>query len=121
MTGNRTAIDVGTPDPEQRLFAGLLDRALNRRAGAGGRWTVRWTDPAPLPPPLIGPGRPTRLEMAWFDCDGDLILVVDAEEPMARYWRAGLDHWVDQCLAAHRAWHDHERDLEIAPWQKKRA
>ena len=117
LDGRLTARQLGLcfPSIDERQFAINLCKALNRKHARKGRWAVAWTDP-------VASGAPTRLAMGWQDPDGDIPYWVDCEDGTAAILAAGVDHFVDQCCAAHDEYLAMLRDVDVKPDQQvKRA
>lgn len=99
---------------EMRLWAIQLCERLNDEIGLDGRWAVGWTDFSP------NDGFPKRAFMAHLDHDGDLIFIVDIEDPFLIMVGA-LDDYVDQAAQAHKSTQGHLADVGVKPDQRIKA
>lgn len=99
---------------EMRIFATELCERLNRDLHLDGSWVVGWTDFSP------SDGFPKRLIMAYLDRDGDLIFLVDAEDPFL-IMLASVDEYMNQCQAAYDHAHAHVADVGVTETQRIKA
>lgn len=99
---------------EMRMFAVELCERLNAEIAFDGRWAVGWTDFSPTD------GYPKRLFMAYLDRDGDLILIVDAEDPFL-VMVTSADDYIDQCTQAFYQAGSYAHDAGVTPDQRIKA
>jgi hypothetical protein len=99
---------------EMRMFAVELCERLNREIALDGRWAVGWTDFSP------SDGFPKRAFMAFLDQDGDLILIIDIEDPFL-IMVGSADDYLDQAAEAHGRAQGHLADVGVKPDQRIKA
>lgn len=106
----------------QRVFAiDLLDR-LNKHVHHDGTWIVAWCDPVPTPVMdgiLVMP-IPTRLVWMHKDRDGDVNLVIDADDSLDELV-ATIDQRVDDAAQGMRKYREIMGDVDVRPDQTRKA
>lgn len=115
LTAGKLVTSKGNPlPPEMRVFAIELCVRLNTELHLDGAWAVGWTDFA------ASDGFPKRLLMAYIDKDGDLIFVVDAEDPFL-IMVAYVDDYIEQCAQAYTHTQGHLADVGVNQNQRIKA
>ena len=115
FTAGNLVQSKGTALPtEMRVFAVNLCERLNAEIHLDGTWSVGWTDFS------VEDGFPKRLLMGYLDKDGDLIFLVDAEDPFM-IMIACVDSYIDQCAQAYRQAYEHAADVGVKPDQRIKA
>ncbi len=99
---------------EMRVFAIELCKRLNFEAALNGRWAVGWTDFSP------SDGFPKRAFMAYLDQDGDLIFIVDIEDPFL-IMVGSVDDYIDQAVQAYFRTKGHLADVGVKAEQRIKA
>lgn len=99
---------------EMRMFAIELCEHLNHALALDGRWAVGWTDFS------SSDGFPKRAFMAFLDQDGDLIFIVDIEDPFL-IMVTSIDDYIDQAGEAHIRTLGHLADVGVKADQRIKA
>ncbi len=99
---------------EMRMFAVELCERLNSEIALDGRWAVGWTDFSP------SDGFPKRAFMAYLDHDGDLIFIVDIEDPFL-LMVGSVDDYIDQATQAFYQARTYAHDAGVTPDQRIKA
>ncbi len=94
----------------QNEHAKKLVQTLNRDLHHDGAWSVLWNTP-------LEDGRPTKLNIAFQDVDGDIRFIIESDRTLPDLLANGPESHLNSCENAYRQMMGWVRDVEIKPGQ----